>query len=426
MTFKELASDIGKKEEIILKKLKTIFGIDIDLTNEMIFDFEEEDDAIEDNETQSELSFEDIYTEEELKNISPDAQTLFSPEEYMSLFEPIESENLNQAEYLETVKKETWHSQCVERNFQIICLHWYAVRLVRSKYKNKKKILEEIIAILHRYVNNNFSNAAECERRFSHFFENHKNELFVDTQEYFEKLKYSNEIFNYPDSSIVPPDFNIYVQKLKLKFDTDGQKHWDLDLLWEIEGLVKRSLELLEKKFREKETAINIEISVLNENYYDEDVFSCFYKKTGKEAQLSKNEIDLIKYICEIIPNGPIQQERFWKYGQWERISLEERKLLCDKINLLKEDVQAWNRYFQADTIQKLENRTNSIIERILYPYNLRIEILMENILAFWKTKDVEGIPDEQYLKCYKLIKNLRAEMVIAKKYIMKKNSIIM
>ena len=48
----------------------------------------------------------------------------------------------------------------------------------------------------------------------------------------------------------------------------------------------------------------------------------------------------------------------------------------------------------------------------------------MENISAFWKTKDVEDIPDEQYLKCYKLLKKLRTEMLITKKYIMKKNRI--
>ena len=426
MTFKELVRRVGQDEEFILKKLKTIFGIDIDLKNEIVFDFEEEDDdVIDDNEIQNELSFEDMYTEEELNIIFPNDEdkNLFSPEKFKCIFKPVKSENLKRIDSLEDVEKDdSWYNQCVERNFQIICLHWYAVRLVRSKYENKKEILEEIIAILKKYANNTFANASECSRRFSYFFENHKTDLFLNTQEYFEKLKYSNEIFDYPDSSIISPDFNTYVKKIKHKFDAAGKTAWDLDLLYKIEGIVKRSLDLVEKRFREKETATNNEISVLFENYCDEEVFPCFYKKTGKEAQLSQNEIDLIMYICEIIPNGPVQQEKLSKHLQWERISSEERKQLCNKINLLKENVQIWNRYILAETIPELEYRTNEIIKRILYPYNQRIEILMENISRFLKTKDVEIIPDEQYLKYYKLLKKFKAEMVIAKKHIMKKN----
>ena len=406
MTFKELAKEMGVNEEFILQKLSLVFGTTPDLENELTFHVED-DDGDDENEVPSKESFEDLYTEEELKNIFPldEDRYLFSPKEYQHIFECQSNEKLMQITLLEKQREKIYNDKYAERRFQIICMYWYALWLSHTKKEEVEGQVKRIKRIFANYATNYFGNSTECETAFKTFYHKNQSETFLEIQKYFGKYKYTDMIYGIPNIL----GFNRKWWK-KLSDSHKWKKAGDPSQGKKIFYTnMEKSLELLEKRALSETNIITESIEELHYAYHDELISG-----RSNKYLISEDEVDMIRYICTVIPDGKVYKEKLLN-GEWEFLSSEIRNNIYIRMEKVQKDLQNWNQYIQASTYEELIQKSATIALKLKHPYCIRIFDDIKILAEFWDKTDKLEFAEQDYIEFYRLLENIIKKLGIVK-----------
>jgi hypothetical protein len=143
----------------------------------------------------------------------------------------------------------------------------------------------------------------------------------------------------------------------------------------------------------------------------DQTYFPDIVENPPLNYELSDNEKELIKLIFKILPDD----ELFAKLREdhWELLSDDHCKDLITCIRKLREDPAVFGRYTGALHIADYETKADEIEEKLLHPYQYRIERKVKQIQHYAEDVCSEAKDRFELLACEQILDDLLAKIPV-------------
>jgi hypothetical protein len=288
---------------------------------------------------------------------------------------------------------------------KIISMFWYALYLHYFKSEDYRKEKEKVMQFLKKYERNNFSNTIGRREIIHNFFKRNKNTILSPLFKHF-KRHHNNSQETLDEKYFYLfgiPTFNIKGKTCGMVWEKVESDPW----VRELDSAKSTAIEFIGGAIASIEQSHNEDIY----NHND------FHTMTGNIADLSDIEVEMIRYICKIIPDKRKDKNKLLD-GYWEIIDIEDRRSLMNYIKNLYTDPQIINRYVMAIKLCELEEKLDRISTMILYPQYNRIVNNLGEIQNFFLNQNCYDIQvDEEILiKCDKYLSNIKEKLISSQK----------
>jgi hypothetical protein len=269
-----------------------------------------------------------------------------------------------------------------------VCLNYFS---------KKTKTQEEIKTFLKRYERKNYSNTKSRQELIINLFKRHKETILLCIFNHFKNYCTDKDWSEKSSYLFGTPNFSVKKISSRKIWNRSKSQSWIQELkhaYFIAANCIISSIDKIHTSF--------------NESIWDYHP----HVETGNRLELSEIEVEMIRYICEIIPDSRKDKNKLID-GYWETLSQDSRYTLMEYIRELSNDPQVLNRYLMAENYSALEEKLYKICDRILYPQCDRIVRNLKELNEFFKYRDCCDIKaDEKTLiNCDKYLRRTKEQL---------------